>query len=110
MAIPDQALVAKLQGEFVDRMMNEMKRATEGRERPPKEVVRDAKARAEELQKRIETAERDRDDAARGWDERIVRYKKELVQLRKQADEIERGLHAASDGEKRKAPPKRGSS
>jgi DNA repair exonuclease SbcCD ATPase subunit len=105
MPIPEQAQASKLQAEFLDRVLQEVDRASEERQRPPDTVIKEARNRAERLNARLEVLKSERDEAVKAWDERIARLKEEVDRLRDEANEIEKRIREAGGGGGTKPQP-----
>jgi hypothetical protein len=104
MATQDQEQAYKLQGEFMTRAMESVKRLREGGEGKPVRtdtIVKEGTERLNVAKARLESAKTDRDDMVRRMDERIARFTDEVNRL-------EAGLGEVRDQVPRETKPSAG--
>ena len=83
MATKDQEQAYKLQGEFMTRAMESVKRLREGADKPVSTdtIVKEGTARLNVAKARLESAKTERDDMVRRMDERIARLTDDVSRL-----------------------------
>ena len=105
MATKDQEQAYKLQGEFMTRAMESVKRLREGgREGKPVRtdaILKEGAERLDVAKARLESAKNERDDMVRRMDERIARFTDDVSRL-------EAGLAGVRDNIPRETKPATG--